>query len=258
MTEITELVGILNVTPDSFSDGGRYEKPEDALQHAEEMFVQGAAFVDVGAESTAPNSPEIDAVEEWKRLKPILPRLIDLYPDKLSLDTRHPETAGRALHMSEGRVIINDMTSMTNQAMIEVIADYGASCIIGHIPGDDVHKAHEYHLDSIQQVIDDLLERKARLVAAALRPERIILDPGIGFGKTPELNVELLKFAEWVPAHRVMIGASKKRFIETYFAGEGQTRYDLYPNLRAAWLAIDSGAAYLRVHDVAAHQQLLD
>ena len=248
---MTELVGILNVTPDSFSDGGLYEKPEGALRHADEMFAQGAAMVDVGAESTAPNSPEINSTEEWRRLESILPRLLERYPGRLSLDTRHPETAERALQLSEGEVIINDMTSMTNPAMVKVVADYGARCIIGHIPGNDVHASHEEDkIDDIDQVKEDLLERADRLVAAGHRPDKIILDPGIGFGKTRELNWELLKFAEQAPNHEVMIGYSKKRFLGPY-------RMNLATNLAAGRIAIAAGAAYLRVHDVADHRWLL-
>jgi dihydropteroate synthase len=247
---MTQLVGILNVTPDSFSDGGLYVEAADALKHADDMFAEGAALVDIGAESTAPHAPEIDATEEWQRLEPILPVLLERYPGRLSLDTRHPETAERVLRM--GEVIINDMTCMTNPAMIKVVADYGARCIIGHIPGNDVHASHdEDKIDDINQVTDELLERKQRLLVAGLRPDEIILDPGIGFGKTPELNWELLKFAALVPGHKVMVGYSKKRFL-------GDNRKRLAPNLVAGRVAATSGAAYLRVHDVGGHRQSLD
>jgi dihydropteroate synthase len=247
---MTQLVGILNITPDSFSDGGLYVETADALKHADDMFAEGATLVDIGAESTAPGSPEIDAAEEWQRLEPILPVLLERYPGQLSLDTRHPETAERVLRM--GEIIINDMTCMTNPAMIKVVADYGARCIIGHIPGNDVHASHdEDKIDDINQVRDELLERKQRLLAAGLRPDEIILDPGIGFGKTPELNWELLKFAAQVPGQEVMVGYSKKRFL-------GDNRKRLAPNLVAGRVATASGAAYLRVHDVGGHRQLLD
>jgi dihydropteroate synthase len=254
---MTELVGILNVTPDSFSDGGLYEKPEDALRHADDMFAEGAVLVDVGAESTAPHSPKIGPAEEWRRLEPILPVLLERYPGQISLDTRHPETAERALGI--GRVMINDMTCMTNPYMVKAVVDNGACCIIGHIPGNDVHAVHSGKLlDDIYQVRDDLFDREARLLQAGLSPHDIILDPGIGFGKTPELNAGLLSFAEVAPGHQVMIGVSKKRFIHDYFVGEGETRYDIEPNRRAARIAIASGARYLRVHDVAGHRELLD
>lgn len=246
---MTQLVGILNITPDSFSDGGQYVTLEAAIAQAEKLFKNGATLVDIGAESTRPNAVTLTPDEEWQRLDPVLAELVELYPDGLSVDTYHPENAKRALAM--GDVIINDVTGMNNPAMRAVVAEHYARCIISHLHGRDVQAAHRGKLvASKQQVIDELLANVAKLEKLGLGRQQIILDPGIGFGKTPALNAELLTFAADVPDYPVMIGYSRKRFL-------GDNRMDLEPNLQAGRIAIAAGAAFLRVHDVAGHRQLL-
>ncbi len=249
---MTQLVGVLNVTPDSFSDGGQFVGPKVALEHAGRLFADGAALVDVGAESTNPHSIPITAKDEWQRLEPVLGELLKRYPGKISLDTRHPETAEQALRLSDD-VVINDVTGMNSPAMAEVAVKHKTHCIIGHLPdgGVDPQAAHRGELiDDIQLVVDDLLERALLLQKRGLPRGRIILDPGIGFGKTPELNRRLLEFARYMPEYPVMIGYSRKRFL-------GEHRMELAPNLAAGRAAVAAGAAYLRVHDVAGHRQLL-
>jgi dihydropteroate synthase len=246
---MTQLVGILNLTPDSFSDGGQYNTTEVALRRAAQLFSDGASLVDVGAESTRPGATPLSDAEEWARLEPVLLPLMEEYPGALSLDTYHPETARRALE--QGKVIINDVTGMTDPQMVRVVADYGAACIVSHLAATDVQAAHRGELiDDAGVVVADLLTRVTALTAAGLPVEQIILDPGIGFGKTPRLNEELLSFAKHMPDFQVMIGYSRKRFL-------GDDRMQLAPNLEAGRVAIAAGAAYLRVHDVAGHQQLL-
>ena len=247
---MTQLIGILNITPDSFSDGGQFTDVEKAITHAEKLINDGADLIDIGAESTRPNATPLTADEEWERLEPVLAELLELYPDSLSVDTYHPENAERALVM--GDVIINDVTGMNNPAMCEVVAKHYACVIISHLHGTDPQAAHEGKLiASKQQVIDELMVSVSKLEALGLGRQQIILDPGIGFGKTPALNEELLRFADDVPDFPVMIGYSRKRFL-------GDDRMELGPNLAAGKIAIKSGAAYLRVHDVAGHQQLID
>jgi len=247
---MVQLVGILNITPDSFSDGDLFLDPEKAVRHAEKLMSEGASLVDIGAESTRPGAKPITPTEEWKRLKLVLEWFSTLYPRRLSLDTYHPETAGRALSMRE--FIINDVSGMNNPAMIEVIARHQASCIIGHLEGTDIQAAHQGELiNDIQVVIDDLLAKADLLQEKGLKHNQIILDPGIGFGKTQELNEQLLEFAKHVPEYDVMIGYSRKRFL-------GDKRMELETNLAAGRKAIAAGAAYLRVHDVAGHRQLLE
>ena len=246
---MTKLVGILNVTPDSFSDGGQFFSTESAIERAKQLFADGASIVDIGAESTRPNAEVLTADQEWLRLEPVLSALVPLYPGKLSLDSYHPETVRKALKM--GPVIVNVVTGMNNPDMVEVVAEFKPAVIISHLPGADVQAAHKSAtLSDINQVKADLLDRASLLESKGLKRDQIILDPGIGFGKTMELSEQLLKFAELVPEYKVMIGYSRKRFL-------GENRMELAPNLEAGKIAINSGAEYLRVHDVAGHTQLL-
>ena len=246
---MVQLVGILNITPDSFSDGDLFLDPERAVQHAEQLFGDGASLVDIGAESTRPGAVPITPEEEWRRLKFVLEWFSTLYPGKLSLDTYHPETAKRALAVRD--FVINDVTGLNNPAMADIVVQHQSRCIIGHVPGTDIQAVHRAKpIDNIQQVIDDLLSKASALEEKGLKRHNIILDPGIGFGKSAELNWQLLKFAEHVPDYRVMIGYSRKRFL-------GDKRMELQTNLEAGRVAIAAGAAYLRVHDVAGHRQLL-
>jgi len=245
----TQLVGILNITPDSFSDGDLYLDPDRAVKHAEKLFADGADMVDIGAESTRPGAAPVTPAEEWKRLQYVLDWFSNLYPNKLSLDTYHPETARRALAMR--KFVINDITGISHPGMADVLIERQAQCIIGHVPGGSVQAAHTGKLvDSLQQVIDELLSKAATLESKGLKRGKIILDPGIGFGKTEALNWQLLEFASYVPDYPVMIGYSRKRFL-------GEDRMSLEANLAAGQAAIAAGAAYLRVHDVAGHRQLL-
>jgi len=243
------LVGILNITPDSFSDGGQFVPPDKALDQAKKLFRDGASIVDVGAESTRPGATVLTADEEWMRLEKVLPELARRYPGKISLDSYHPETIERAFAI--GPVIVNDVTGFCDPAMQAIAARHQARVIVSHLPGSDIQQAHRGKLiDDIQRVTSDLLQRANELIERGLPRDYIILDPGIGFGKTPELNRQLLSFAREVPDYPVMIGYSRKRFL-------GENRMESAPNLEAGREAITSGATYLRVHDVLAHAALL-
>lgn len=247
---MTQLVGILNITPDSFSDGGAFTDPSVALAHADKLFADGAALIDIGAESTRPGATPLTPAEEWERLEPVLGTLLARYPGQISLDTYHPETAERALRL-DSTVIINDVTGMTNPAMVETVARHKARCIISHLPATDPQAAHyQAPIDDVSDVRNDLLQKLALLGDKGVPVGNIILDPGIGFGKTPGLNGALLEFAKYVPGHDVMIGYSRKRFL-------GEKRMELGTNLQAGRKAVASGAAYLRVHDVAGHKQII-
>lgn len=253
-----KLVGILNVTPDSFSDGGLYDDAEKAINHAEQLFEDEASLVDIGAESTNPWSSPLSSDQEWQRLEPVLQTLLPQYgPNSFSLDTYHPQTIARAAEI--GKFIVNDITSFRNPEMAAIAAELGLTCIVSHLPlvvhGNIQAAHHDIPLiEDINQVYDELQTQKQKLIAAGIEKANIILDPGIGFGKTPELNRELLEFAKFVPESDVMIGYSRKRFL-------GEHRMELAPNLEAARIAIAAlqpkQTLYLRVHDVAGHRQLL-
>ena len=247
-----QLVGILNVTPDSFSDGGEFVDADKALKHARQLINNGASIIDVGAESTRPNATVLTPSEEWQRLEKILPELLREFPSKISLDTYHPETVRKVSAI--GPVIVNDVTGFNNPEMMRVVTESGFRCIVSHFPeihGQNIQAAHSGELvDSFDQVKDELLSKRQRMISMGIKADKIILDPGIGFGKTPELNRQLLEFASQVPGVDVMIGYSRKRFL-------GENRMDIEPNLEAGKIAIKSGAKYLRVHDVAAHKQII-
>ncbi|TAH32524.1 dihydropteroate synthase [Candidatus Saccharibacteria bacterium] len=250
----TQLVGILNITPDSFSDGGLFLEPTAALQQLKQLFDDGASLVDIGAESTRPGAEALTPEQEWQRLAPVLEVALSKYPNRISLDTFHPETVSRAAAEFGAHFIVNDVTGFSNPAMVQIAAKHKLRCIVSHLPREshgDIQAAHKGLLVDDEQVVrQELLRRYDDLVAAGVPAEGIILDPGIGFGKTPELNRRLLRFAELVPHNPVMIGYSRKRFL-------GEHRFETEPNLAAGRIAVATGAAYLRVHDVAAHRGLL-
>lgn len=245
---MTQLVGVLNVTPDSFSDGGQYSQPSAAIEHAAQLFREGAAFIDVGAESTRPGAIPLSDEEEWRRLQPVLEAVLPRYPGRVSVDSYHPVTIRKAFAI--GPVIINDVTGFNNPAMRALAAELKATVIISHLPDMGIQEAHKtVPVSTVISVRDELLNRAQALERLGLPRGRIILDPGIGFGKSMDVNRELLAFAEQVPEYRVMIGYSRKRFL-------GEDRMELAPNLEAGRMAIAHGAAYLRVHDVAGHAGL--
>lgn len=258
------MVGILNVTPDSFSDGGQFVDPKKALAQAQKLIDDGAVILDIGAEATNPRVEPISPAEEWQRLEPVLPELMRRLPSQLSLDTYHPETAERALEF--GPIIINDVTTFRDPKLVEVVARHQAICIVSHLPlkASSIKDAHaNFNMDNASEVRSELLERRQALLDAGLPAANIILDPGIGFGKTMRLNWELLEFARLAPGEIVMLGASRKRFLGTdpktgqVLANSDELRADPTTSLKAAAVAAKAGAKYLRVHDVAAHTKFL-
>lgn len=252
MRKPCELVGILNVTPDSFSDVGLFFDSKKAIRQAKKLFADGAALIDVGAESTNPWSQPLTWQEEWARLEPVLKELASSYSGKISLDTYHSETAEKALELDD--FIINDVTMFRDQKMIKVVSTRKARCIVSHLSpkSKNIADAHKIpQTTAVDEVRTELLAKRDELILAGIPAENIILDPGIGFGKTMELNKKLLRFAEEVPDIAVMIGYSRKRFL-------GENRMELAPNLEAGKVAINSGARYLRVHDIAGHKQITE
>lgn len=260
-----QLVGIINVTPDSFSDGGKFEDVNKILTHAKELLSDGATILDVGAESTNPKSLSLTPVEEQKRLVLGLPELLKRYPNRISLDTYHPETVLWALQY--GKFIVNDVSGMANPKMVKVIADHGVTCVMSHLPGDADGLPTKSHiidaLDDYGQIVQDTENRLKELVRSGIKPRQIIVDPGIGFGKTMRLNWELLEFAKTFSDYPVLIGASRKRFLGCdpktgKMLPDGQTlRFSEERNVQAAEIAVKSGAAYLRVHEPAIYSSLV-
>lgn len=247
---MVKLVGILNITPDSFSDGGKYIDPLLAIAQAELLFSQGASIVDIGAESTKPGASSISQEEEWSRLEPVLEYLIPKYPNMISVDSYRPEPIRRAFHI--GPIIINDVTGLNNPDMVNLVVSLKPHMVIvSHLLGTDIQQAHQLvPVSTVEEVRDDLLDKAKALEDSGISKLQIILDPGIGFGKPASLNKQLLDFARYVPGYQVMIGYSRKRFL-------GESRMEIAPNLEAGRRAVDHGADFLRVHDVAGHSELM-
>lgn len=238
------IVGILNLTPDSFSGDGLID-PAKAIKQAEKMLAQGTEIVDIGAESTRPGATPLSDKQEWQRLKPVFGYLVKKYPNQISLDSYHLETLQKALKISN-QFIFNDVTGLNNLEVKNLVINNNLKVIISHFPkrlGNNIQAGHitENKINSFNQVKNELLTTRQELIKAGLAPQLIILDPGIGFGKTVELNNQLLEFAAFVPGIDVLIGYSKKSFM-------GETRMAVKTNLKAGQVAANSGAKYLRLH----------
>lgn len=239
-------MGILNVTPDSFSDGGRHDHAEAALAHARRMIAEGADIIDVGAESTRPGAAPVSLDQEWQRLAAIIKPVAALGVP-VSVDTYKAETARRAC--AEGAVIINDVWGLQKDpAMPDTAAETGAHVIMMH------NRMEADASIDIMSDIDRWFERSMALAdKAGIRREKQILDPGFGFGKTIDQNYLILnRFAE-LRKHGlpVLAGASRKRMIGAVLNVETGER--LFGSLAVHLIAMQAGAAIVRVHDVRAH-----
>ena len=249
------VMGILNVTPDSFSDGGRWFDPAVAIEHGLRMVEEGADLLDIGAESTRPGAPRVPADEELRRLMPVLEALRGC-GRPLSVDTRKPEVMRAVLEA--GADLINDVAGFTEPGAIDAVRGARAGCCVMHMRGDPLtmQQAPVYR-DVVREVADWLAARTAALQHAGVDRSRIVVDPGIGFGKTVEHNCALIArlpelMAVGVP---VMVGASRKSMIG---AITGRAVDDRLAGSLAAMLAgVAAGARLVRVHDVAATRDAL-
>jgi dihydropteroate synthase len=251
----TAVMGILNVTPDSFSDGGEYVGPDAALEQANRMATAGALVVDVGGESTRPGAEPVTAADEMGRVLPVVQALAHAGRVVVSVDTTKPEVARAALEA--GAHLINDVNGLRDPAMRAVCAEFGAPAVIMHMRGQPrTMQQNPTYVDVAAEVFDFLREQAARALAEGV--PGVLLDPGIGFGKTREHNLTLLRALPDLCAggYPVLVGASRKRLID-YIAHVPLAR-DRDPGSIALHLhAAVCGAAMVRVHDVAGHVQAL-
>ena len=238
-------MGILNVTPDSFSDGGRYHDPDAAVAHGLAMAAEGASVVDVGGESTRPGATPVDAAEERRRVLPVVTALAPHV--RVSIDTRHASVAEAAIEA--GATLVNDVSA----SLFAVAAAHGVGWIAMHMQGDPatMQDAPRYG-DVVAEVRAHLLERADQARSAGV--EEVWVDPGIGFGKTVEHNLTLLRrLGELVDAgFPVVVGTSRKGFLGT-LTGGAPVDDRLEASLATAVVAAANGAAMVRVHDVLPH-----
>jgi dihydropteroate synthase len=250
------VMGVVNVTPDSFSDGGVNFDPDDAVATARRMVEEGAAIVDVGGESTRPGSGGVSAGEELRRVVPVLERLDGL---PLSIDTSKAEVARRALAL--GAELVNDVTALRGDPrMAEVVAESGAYLCLMHMQGEPrTMQADPRYDDVVDDVKAFLAERLAAAVAAGIPEQRICLDPGIGFGKTVEHNFELVRrLSDLIALGRpVVVGFSRKSSLGRLLGDPTATTGSVAASVGAAVAAYERGATLLRVHDVREHVEAL-
>lgn len=245
----TRVMGVLNVTPDSFSDGGRFFEPDAALHRGLEMVDQGADLLDVGGESTRPGSDPVPQEEEWRRIGPVIRDLARKVDVPLSVDTMKPDVAAKAIEA--GASIVNDVSGLHDPAMARVVAANRVGVVAMHMLGNPkTMQEHPRYTDVVGEVRGFLEERVRTLVAAGVAPDAIAIDPGIGFGKTLEHNIALLRHLDRLVAlgHPVVVGLSRKSFIERLGGGESGER--LSGSIAAATLAVAKGAHVVRAHDV--------
>ncbi len=250
------VIGILNVTPDSFSDGGRYASPQEAVEAARRMVSEGAHLIDVGGESTRPGAMPVPPEEEIARVLPVVEAL-DQDGIPVSIDTRKPEIADAAL--SAGACVLNDVTGLREPAMRAIAARHEATVIIMHMKGEpQTMQANPEYEDVVGEVAAFLAEQAQACMSDGIAAERIWIDPGIGFGKTLEHNLALLRATGDLAAsgYPVVIGVSRKSFLGRLTGEEDPTRR-LGGSLAAGLYAAHLGAAALRVHDVSETVQAL-
>jgi dihydropteroate synthase len=250
-------MGVLNVTPDSFSDGGEHLEPDVAVSAARRMFQDGAAIVDIGGESTRPGSDGVSVDEELRRVLPVLERLQGEVP--VSIDTAKGEVARRALEL--GAELVNDVTAFrSDPALAEICAEHDAYVCLMHMQGEPRTMQLEPRYDDVAgEVTAFLEERMAFAVEHGVREDRICLDPGIGFGKTVEHNVELLGRLDVLLGlgRPILIGFSRKSSLGRLAGDPQATIGPLGASVAAAVAAYERGATILRVHDVREHVDAL-
>ncbi|MFA7257411.1 MAG: dihydropteroate synthase [Kiritimatiellales bacterium] len=246
----TLIMGILNATPDSFSDGGCFQTLEKAVARGLQMVEEGADIIDLGGESTRPGAAPVQTLEEIARTVPIIGKLREKTGALISIDTRKAEVARAAV--AAGADIINDISALADPDMVNVVAETGAGLVLMHMLGTpETMQENPHYTDVVSNVWNFLEERLAFAVERGVAPEQVCLDPGIGFGKTDEHNLALLQGIPALAAagRPVLVGASRKGFIGR-MTGRDVPAERLAGSLAVAAFSILRGAQILRVHDV--------
>ncbi|MGJ8518216.1 dihydropteroate synthase [Carnimonas bestiolae] len=262
------VMGILNVTPDSFSDGGRYTFLDTALKQAEKMLAEGADIIDVGGESTRPGASDVSENEELERVAPVVEKLVSELGALVSLDTSSPRVIREGATLGAG--IINDVRSLTRAGALQAASETDMAVCVMHMKGEPkvMQQAPHYDEPVAQAVIRMLEERVAACIDGGIQRERLLIDPGFGFGKTVEHNLEL---AEQMAACQqiglpLLVGVSRKSMIGAVLANADGTPRALGDNgegrlaggLALTALAIERGARVIRTHDVAPTRDVVE
>lgn len=246
----THVMGILNVTPDSFSDGGRFAALDAALRHAEAMVLAGATLVDVGGESTRPGAPVVSQQEELDRVAPVVERISRELDVIISVDTSAPLVMTEVARLGAG--LINDVRSLRREGALQAAAATGLPVCLMHMLGEPGDMQNSPHYDDlVGEVSAFLVDRMQQCAAAGIAIERIVLDPGFGFAKTLQHNLSLFKHMDalLLLGRPLLVGVSRKSMIGQTLNRPVSER--LYGSLALAALAMNKGARILRVHDVA-------
>jgi dihydropteroate synthase len=237
-------MGVVNITPDSFSDGGQFEDAEAALAHAHSLLEEGADILDVGGESTRPGAATVSAEEELRRVLPVVRQLRDV---PISVDTRKPEVMRAVLDF--GASMINDIQALAAPGALEAVAKSDCAVCLMHMQGEPgtMQRAPQY-ADVVVEVKSFLKQRVEVLTSSGIDTARIVVDPGFGFGKTVEHNLELLRRLKEISSYPVLAGLSRKSSLQKITGRPVEER--LAGSLAMALLALQGGARILRVHDV--------
>lgn len=244
----TYIMGILNVTADSFFDGGLYNSPQKALEHAKKMLQDGADVIDIGAQSTRPGSIQLSADEELNIIKNYLPMLYNETGAIISVDTFYPQVAEYALN--NGASIINDVSGVFNKDMAKLVRDYNCGWVIMHTGGGDAQTVPEYKTSITEDVISFFNDMLTKCSEFGISKNQIMLDMGIGFGKTNEQNIELVKNINNLKIKDIALltALSSKRVVANATGVDGYDR--VYGTIAADVLAIAGGTDFIRVHNV--------
>ncbi|EDM48342.1 dihydropteroate synthase [Marinobacter algicola] len=243
------VMGILNVTPDSFSDGGRYSTVEIALARAREMVADGAAFIDVGGESTRPGATPVSVEEELARVCPVVEAIARDLDVVVSVDTSSPQVMAEVVKLGAG--MINDVRALQRDGAPEVAASAGVPVCVMHIQGEPDTMQDDPRYRNVRREVSSFLTERMRVIEkAGVRPDNIILDPGFGFGKSPQHNLQLLASLEQLQllGHPILVGMSRKSMLGHITGRDVSER--LPASLAAATISAMKGASIIRVHDV--------
>lgn len=254
--EPTRIMGVVNVTPDSFSDGGRFLETEAAVAQARALVSDGADILDIGGESSRPGADEVSEQEELDRVAPVVEALVGEVGVPISIDTYKPRVARECLRL--GARVVNDITGLDDPDMVEVVAEAGAGVVIMHMRGRPKTMQRDIqYADLVAEVRGFLAERAERARAAAI--EDVVIDPGIGFGKTAAHNFELLRRLGEIsiPGFPILIGPSRKSFLGS-LPSSLLAEDRLEGTLAAVAVGIMNGASIVRVHDVAETRRVVE